>query len=157
MNEDQVSTLTESLERIRLIEAKAADLFYEELFRQRESLRERFAHTDMTRLKGELMRVIEGVVGYLAARDADSASANTFIAELYQLGQRHRSQWHVQDDDYELAKAAFMSVLGQAFAELWDNDKELKRREIDAWSEMFDWLADTMILGANKNGQTSGR
>lgn len=150
MNVKHIPALKETLELIKNSEADAAELFYEELFKQKEGLSDRFASADMGRLKAELMRVLALVVEYLERRNSNRPEQDEFLSKLHLLGQRHRNEWNVADSDYELAKNAFLNVLEKSFSDRWEDQPNRRQKEINAWTAMFDWLADTMILGANE-------
>ena len=143
-NEDQATRLPAAEdvalleENLRLIEDRSdrvINYFYASLFLESPALRSLFPAA-MDAQRDRLFRALVDAVRNIG--DAD-----TFVPMLAQLGRNHR-KYDVSTEDYASFGRALITALEHYSEDVWVPELE------DAWVRAYDYIANTMIEGANQ-------
>jgi NAD(P)H-flavin reductase len=143
-NEDQTTQLPAAEdvalleENLRLIEDRSdrvINYFYASLFLESPALRSLFPAA-MDAQRDRLFRALVDAVRNIG--DAD-----TFVPMLAQLGRDHR-KYGVRTEDYASFGGALITALEHYSEDVWVPELE------DAWVRAYDYIANTMIEGANQ-------
>jgi NAD(P)H-flavin reductase/hemoglobin-like flavoprotein len=125
-------------ENLRLIEDRSdrvINYFYASLFTDSPELRSLFPAA-MDAQRDRLFRALVGAVRNIGDADA-------FVPMLQQLGRDHR-KYGVRTEDYASFGRALITALERFSEDVWVPELE------DAWVRAYDYIANTMIEGANQ-------
>ena len=129
MTEDDKQLVRDSWAKVMPISDKAAELFYNRLFKLDPSLRPLFT-SDMTEQGRKLMRMITVAVNGLDRLDE-------IIPAVQELGKRH-SGYGVTNDHYDTVATAFLWALERGLGDGFNEDTR------NAWIKTYTLLSTTM-------------
>mgnify|MGYP003334964604 CR=1 FL=1 len=135
VTDKEIALIQTSFEKIRPISAKAAELFYANLFTMDPSLRHLFKK-DMAEQGKMLMSVLSSAVRGLSNIDE-------LVPVLSELGKRHAG-YGVIDTHYLTVGAALIRTLEQGLSD------EFTTEVRDAWCAAYELIADVMQTGAQE-------
>jgi hemoglobin-like flavoprotein len=136
MNNQQITLVQESFEKVRVMSNTAAALFYDYLFLLDPTLRHMFKR-EISDQGVMLMSVLSSAVKGLSRQE-------TLVPVLKNLGRRH-VRYGVQDIHYDTVGAALMLALETGLgSEFTDEMRE-------AWQAAYNLIADMMKEGANED------
>ncbi len=135
MTDTQITLVQASFKKIELVEEEAAVLFYARLFELDPALRRLFKE-DMSEQRFKLMEMLEFTVQGLEKLDE-------LVPAVRALGARHVG-YGVKTEHYETVGSALLWTFGHALGEEFTADMK------DAWTEVYNLLAETMQDGASQ-------
>jgi hemoglobin-like flavoprotein len=129
VNQEQIMLVQSSWQEIEPLAGKLGEIFYKRLFAEVPEAQGLFMKTP--REQGELLMSMLGAM----VRMLDNAES--LEPTLRQLGDRHRA-YGVKDEYYAPFKKTLLWALGRAM------DDSFGGQLRDAWSAMYDYMADLM-------------
>lgn len=132
---DQVHLLRKSFAIVERHPEVAALVFYKELFLLEPRLRGLF-QSDIREQAKKLMEMLAGAIRMLDEPEK-------LVPVLEELGQRHAG-YGVRRGHYVIVRQALVTMLGKVL------DRELTPEVLKAWSDLYDVVEATMLLGAGE-------
>ena len=136
MSEDLSRLLKESWSLVEAEQDQVAQYFYARLFTSFPQLRSMFPE----HMQAQRARLMDALVHTLQTFD----DVTEIDAYLRGLGRDHR-KFNVEADHYRMVKSALVDALRHYAGEAWNLRYE------QAWSDVYDLIADKMIAGAAEN------
>lgn len=133
MQQQTITLVQDSWQKVAAIAPQAAELFYQNLFEADPSLKPLFKG-EMPEQGKKLMQMIGAAVGKLNDLPA-------LVPILQGLGKRHAG-YGVEDSHYQTVGAALLKTLGQGLGA--DFTEEVKQ----AWTAVYTVMADVMVAAA---------
>ena len=140
MNPTEINLVQETWQKIKPIAPKAAEIFYQTLFELDPALKPLFK-SDINEQGNKLMVMLDTAVKLLN-------SPEQLVPAVQKLGQRHIA-YDVHPQHYDTVGAALLKTLEVGLADAFTS--EVKQ----AWTEVYQLLAETMIEAANALGKNN--
>lgn len=140
MTSEQINLVGASFSKLAPVAEEAAVLFYVRLFKLNPSLRPLFT-SDIREQGGKLMEMIGFAVKGLSRPEQ-------LLPALRSLGARH-AHYGVEESHYETVGAALLWTLEKALDEDFTPDAR------EAWSAVYNLLAETMKNGARQKAENA--
>ena len=142
MTPEQISLVTDGIDRLQPRLPELADAFYRTLFERHPELRTMFpAELSRQRVKfaDELRTIVRAIPDF-----------GSFIGNATQLGARHVG-YGVRVAHYGQVRAVLLETIAYALGPEWTDDMG------QAWSSAYDLITEAMLMGASLDGVSTSR